>query len=330
MVSRLAERRHRRLRASGVAAPGGPPAGRSGGGFDPAAVNPLDWGILAAGVLAFIFSLFDYYTVSVSFSGLGSASGSESAWHGFFGWFAALLALIGAALVAVQLFAPHINMPAPARLLGLGAFALATLCVIIALFVFPESVPDSPGYDTGRGFGYWVSLIVIIAGLVLSLMRLQATGGKLPGWASEHPEHRRQRPAGPEPSGPGLRPAAAAGLRPAATAGLRPAAAARLRAAAAPAAGVRPAAPAATRVRAAAVIRRTEHAVVASYHAGPAGGRHARPGRVCVRTAVGSAGRSVVTGGDRSVAPGHDSDETTSAFCLAGTVLGLDALTRDW
>ena len=30
----------------------------------PAAVNPLDWGILAAGLLAFIFSLFDYYTVT--------------------------------------------------------------------------------------------------------------------------------------------------------------------------------------------------------------------------------------------------------------------------
>ena len=160
---------------------GGPPAGRPSGGFDPSAVNPLDWGILAAGLLAFIFSLFDYYTVTVSFSGLGSASGSESAWHGFFGWFAALLAIVGAALVAVQLFAPHVNMPAPARLIGLGAFAVATLCVIIALFVFPESVPDSPGYDTGRGFGYWVSLIVIIAGTVLSLMRLQATGGKLPG-----------------------------------------------------------------------------------------------------------------------------------------------------
>lgn len=162
--------------------PGGGPGGPGRpGGFDAKAFNPLDWGIVGAGVLAFIFSLFDYYTASVNVAGYGSSSDSESAWHGFFGWFAALLAIVGAALVAVSLFAPHIKLPVPARLAGLGAFALATISVIIALFVFPEDVPDVKGVDTGRGFGYWASLIVIIAGLVLSLMRFQATGGQLPG-----------------------------------------------------------------------------------------------------------------------------------------------------
>ncbi len=158
---------------------GPPPAGgpARSGGFDPKTINPLDWGIVGAGVLAFIFSLFDYYTASVR----GFGSSSESAWHGFFGWFATLLAVVGAAVVAVSLFAPHIKMPVAARLAGLGAFAVATISVIIALFVFPEDVPDIAGVDTGRGFGYWASLIVIIAGLVLSLMRFQATGGQLPG-----------------------------------------------------------------------------------------------------------------------------------------------------
>src|SRR5690348_5870955 len=108
-----------------------PPPGRPGA--DPKSVNPLDWGILAAGVLALIFSSFDCYTVSVSFGGY-SASASASAWHGFFGWFAALVALVGGALVAVELFAPQTRLPVPARLTGLGCFALATLCVILALF----------------------------------------------------------------------------------------------------------------------------------------------------------------------------------------------------
>jgi hypothetical protein len=159
-----------------VGGPGGPGGGRPGG-FDPKSINPLDWGIVGAGVLAFIFSLFDYYTVSAA----GFGSDSESAWHGFFGWFAALLALVGAAVVAATLFAPQVKMPAPARLIGLGAFALATLCVILALFVYPGNVPDLKGLDRGHGFGYWASLIVILAGLVLSLMRFQATGGQLPG-----------------------------------------------------------------------------------------------------------------------------------------------------
>lgn len=144
--------------------------------FDPKAVNNLDWAIVGAGVLALIFSTFDYYTASA-----GPFTASESAWHGFFGWFAALVALAGAAVVAMELFAPQVRMPWPNRLVGLVLFAVATLSVIIALFVFPVSVPKGFGIDTGRGVGYWLSLIVIIAGLVLSLMRLQQTGGKLPG-----------------------------------------------------------------------------------------------------------------------------------------------------
>jgi hypothetical protein len=173
---------------------GGYPAPQ--GGFDPKNVNPLDWGIVGAGVLAFIFSLFDYYTVSVSGGGF-SASDSASAWHGFFGWFAALLALVGAGLVAMDLFAPHVKLPIATRLAGLAAFALATLFVIIALFVIPDGgVGNIPGVDTGHGFGYWASLIVIIAGLVMSLMRLQQTGGKLPGALGNMPNIGARGPQG--------------------------------------------------------------------------------------------------------------------------------------
>ena len=32
----------------------------------PAAVSPLDWGIIGAAVLAFFFSLFSYYTISIA------------------------------------------------------------------------------------------------------------------------------------------------------------------------------------------------------------------------------------------------------------------------
>lgn len=164
--------------------PGGTPPPPPGGGapapFDPKSVNPLDWGILGAGVLAFIFSMFNYYTIDV-----GPASDSVSAWHGFFGWAAALLALAGAVLVAAELFVPQFRLPTSGRLVGLGLFAVATLFVIIALFTNAYDT-DGAGalgidVDSGHGFGYWASLIVIIAGTVLSLMRLQATGGKLPG-----------------------------------------------------------------------------------------------------------------------------------------------------
>src|SRR3954454_7910684 len=100
----------------------GPPPGGAPGphSFDPKSVNQLDWGIIAAGLLAFIFSMFSYYTVDVNIRGLGSGSESASAWHGFFGWAAALLALVGGGLVAMELFAPQVKLPVKTRLASLG------------------------------------------------------------------------------------------------------------------------------------------------------------------------------------------------------------------
>jgi len=165
----------------------GPPGqhgGQHGGpakpGFDFSKVDPFDWGAIAAGILAFIFSTFDYYTASYS-GGFGSQSADESAWNGFFGWFGTLLALAAAVLVALAVFAPHVKLPYPMRLVALGAWALSLISTIIALFVFPEDVPDVSGVDTGRGFGYWASLIVIIAGGVLTYLSFQKGGGNLAG-----------------------------------------------------------------------------------------------------------------------------------------------------
>jgi hypothetical protein len=178
-----------------VGPPSGPgwggPANRPGGGFDPKSVNPLDWGILGAGVLAFIFSFVSYYTFSQ-----GPFSVDESAWHGFFGWFAMLLALVGSAVVAVEVFAPQVKLPAPNRLIALGAYALAAICVILASFITPGYLgyDVGAGVDTGRGIGFWISLIVILAGAVLSFMRFQQTGGQLPFGPNTRP-----RSGGPLP-----------------------------------------------------------------------------------------------------------------------------------
>ncbi len=150
-----------------------PPQAAQSSAFNPAEVSPYDWGILAAGFLAFIFSLFSYYTAS--FAGI---SASESAWHGFFGWFAALVALLSAGLLAVQIFAPATKLPVPVRLTVLIGFAVAALCVILAGLIDAESLPSQ--ISSGRGAGYYLSLIVILAGGVVSFLRLRETGGSLP------------------------------------------------------------------------------------------------------------------------------------------------------
>jgi hypothetical protein len=157
-------------------------------GFDFASVNRLDWGIMAAGVLALIFSFFSYYsyTYKGQFKDIcgNDCSRTTGGWSGFFGWFGVLLALIGAALVALAVFRPSLKLPVPARLAALGAFVLALLFTLLALLVVPNYNGLSGAdynriIDEGHSFSYWIVLIVILVGAVLSFLRFQQTGGDL-------------------------------------------------------------------------------------------------------------------------------------------------------
>jgi hypothetical protein len=186
----------------------GPPPGAGGGQppFDPKNVNPLDWAIIGAGFLVFIFSFINFYSGGTLKCGGRSASfsgGSASAWHdiaggGFFGWFAMLFALAGAALVAMDLFMPQMKLPIATRLAGLGLFAAAALFEIIAIFVTPGASESFTGcsVSVGHGAGFWISFILILAGLVMSLMRLQQTGGTLPGPLANIPNIGAKGPQG--------------------------------------------------------------------------------------------------------------------------------------
>jgi hypothetical protein len=182
----------------------GPQSGGSAG-FDPKTVNPLDWGILGAGVLVFIFSFINFYTYSGK-GDLSSYSVDQSGWNGFLSLLAILLVLVGTALIAIELFAPQVKLPIANRLAALGAFGLATLLLIIALFLVPDYGGGGPGYDEavdeGHGFGYWASLILTIAAAVMTLMRAQQTGTAMPGALGNLPDLGSKGPRGPIGGGP--------------------------------------------------------------------------------------------------------------------------------
>ncbi|MEO7259908.1 MAG: hypothetical protein ABI047_01340 [Jatrophihabitantaceae bacterium] len=161
-----------------------PGANRAGlQGFNPASVNPLDWGVIAAGAVAFIFSTFNYFTYKVAIATF-SQKVSTSAWHGALAPIAILLAVIAAVLLAVHVIA-NMQLAFPVRLVVLGAFALASLLLLLALFVIPGGDTSSAGafgikVDKGHGIGYWVSLLAVLAGTGLSFKRFADTGGSLP------------------------------------------------------------------------------------------------------------------------------------------------------
>jgi hypothetical protein len=142
--------------------------------------NPLDLGIIGAGLVAFIASLMPFYTVSVSILGTSTGS-SANAWNGFLGWFGVLVAVVAAGLLVTKLLGISLSLPVPLRDAVLGLFAVATLCLLVALFVTPGGGCDDAGIDglcdgidIGRGVGYWLALLAAIAGTALSFMRRSA------------------------------------------------------------------------------------------------------------------------------------------------------------
>jgi hypothetical protein len=103
-----------------------------------------------------------------------------------------LCALVGSGLVALVLFAPQVKLPFAARLGALFAYALATLCLILAIFVIPGNTSGASAVgvhiDKGHAWGFWLSLVLVIAGLVISLMRAQQTNTVMPGALNKMPK----------------------------------------------------------------------------------------------------------------------------------------------
>jgi hypothetical protein len=166
--------------------PAGPPtqppnAGAPSRGFDPASVNRLDWAILGIGFIVFIFSFFDYYSWDFgSGYGLDLGSVSWSAWHFshglFIAWFAMVVTVLSAAVLAVSLFAPTVSLPATPRMLSFVGFAAGFVLYLIAIFAHSDFGPAG-----GHAFSFWLSLILAGAGAVIALMRAQQTDTVLPG-----------------------------------------------------------------------------------------------------------------------------------------------------
>jgi hypothetical protein len=138
--------------------------------------HKFDLGMMGAGLVALIGSWLPFYTISVSAGGFG-ASDSVSAWHGFFGWFGVLIALATSVAVALAVFGV-VKLPMPLAQVALAGFGLALLLLLLTLFVDPSGGCHGIGAlgvkcDIGRGIGYWLALLAVLAGGALAFMRMR-------------------------------------------------------------------------------------------------------------------------------------------------------------
>lgn len=177
------------------AAPSGSPYGAPGqaggtsaaGSFDPRTVHRLDWLVLGVGLLVFVFSFFDYYSWDFG-KALGIPVGSVSwgAWHFghglFIAWFAMVFSVAAAAVLAVETFAPAVQLPRPGRLLTFGAFTVSFVLYLIAIFAHSDFGPAG-----GHAFSFWFSLVLSAVGAAAALVRAQQTDTALPAPFSNIP-----------------------------------------------------------------------------------------------------------------------------------------------
>jgi hypothetical protein len=206
----------------------GPPPGSGKPGFDPKSLNPLDWALLGIGALLFIFSFFEYYTVSA-----GGFSDSAGGWHfsdgTFIAWFAFILGLAASVIVALGIFMPAFKLPVANYVAAMGLFAVSAILYLLGFFIIGPDDSQCLGNSAcenalddafGFGFSYWLSFILVIAGAVIALMRSQQTGAALPGALGNLPNLGQHGPQSgvhggqPPQPGPGYGPPPGPGPQP--------------------------------------------------------------------------------------------------------------------
>jgi hypothetical protein len=122
---------------------------------------------------------------------------TRTAWHGYPGWIAIVVALLGAACITVRTLTVQ-RQPTLARPLAWAAFTLyllATAGLVFTAVAIPNLVPSLPDIArtlVGGGvtdnelvtnhlaWGYWVSLAVAVVGLAAAAMDVLPAGHRRP------------------------------------------------------------------------------------------------------------------------------------------------------
>lgn len=142
--------------------------------FDVKRVSTLEWAGIGAGLAAFIFSMFPWY--SVSYAGIGT---SLSAWNsGFIAWFPMLLVLVAGGLLLATHFGVKVDrLP----LIWVSLSGVAVLLVLLRWLTLPDDgglgdlgVLGDSGFESGAGAGLILGLIAAVVSTVAAVLSFRA------------------------------------------------------------------------------------------------------------------------------------------------------------
>jgi hypothetical protein len=129
----------------------------------------------AAGILLFIFSFLPWY--EVSYLGI---SGHADAWSwpsGFEDWFPILLLFVYGVVLALPAFGVAVNVPTLASAMNRAFIGLVLSAFAVLLFAIQGlTYPSADGYG-GPSWGYYVSLVIVLAAGVQSYLGFTQQGG---------------------------------------------------------------------------------------------------------------------------------------------------------
>jgi hypothetical protein len=144
-----------------------------------------DWVILVSGILLFIFSFFDWFTVEVEGFG-GVDVGGGNGWDVGFFWagIPVILGLAMIAVVAIKAFSPDTNLPDLPIAWGMALFVAGCIAaaIVVLKLLIGEDVDGAElvGVDVKRAFGLFLSALAAIGLAVGGFLKMQedkATGG---------------------------------------------------------------------------------------------------------------------------------------------------------
>jgi hypothetical protein len=150
--------------------------------FDVKKLDKLDWGVLAAGGIAFIALFLPWYGASV-----GGFSATVSGWSAGYGLLGALLLI--AAAVFFLLLRAEVNLPklpVTPLIIILAASALGLLLVVIRWISLPRGGGGVGGlhYSYGGRVGIWIEVVAGVVEVVSAVLLFRKSGESLPKFGS--------------------------------------------------------------------------------------------------------------------------------------------------